>query len=76
MVGGCDVRQLLTDRLRSEIGVVSQDHTLFQTTIAENISLGAGGVASQEAIQSAARLANAHDFISQLPQVNSYNGLV
>ena len=61
------------------MGVVSQDHTLFDTTIAENIRLGSVGKTSlqsvgvhlvpQEEIEWAARQANAHFFISKLPQV-------
>ena len=57
------------ERLREQVGVVSQDPALFQSSIAENIGLGSGGVASQEAIELAARQAYAHEFITQLPQV-------
>ena len=61
-----DIRSLNLKWLRSNIGVVSQEPVLFDTTIAENISYGKEG-ASMEEIQEAAKNANAHDFISQLP---------
>ena len=69
MVGGVDVRQLPLERLREQVGVVSQDPALFNTSLTENIGLGSGGMASQESIELAARQANAHDFITQLPHV-------
>ena len=69
MVGGVDVRQLSTERLREQVGVVSQDPALFQTSIAENIGLGSSGVSPPESIVAAATAANAHDFITKLPQV-------
>jgi len=52
--------------LRSQIGFVSQEPTLFDTTIAENIAITCPN-ASQKEIEAAAKLANAHDFITQLP---------
>jgi len=52
---------------------VSQEPVLFDTTIAENIRYGKEG-ATMEEIKAAARNANAHDFISELP--NGYNTLV
>ena len=69
MIGGVDVRQLSMERLREQVGVVSQDPALFQTSIAENIGLGSGDVSPQESIVAAATAANAHDFITKLPQV-------
>ena len=72
LVGGCDVRNVRTDRLREMVGVVSQDPALFQTTIAQNIQYGSvGGVASEEDVEWAARQAHAHDFICKLPQVRA-----
>ena len=59
--------------LRSNIGVVSQEPVLFDTTIAENISYGREG-ATMEEIETAAHAANAHNFISELP--DGYNTLV
>ena len=65
-----DVRYLNLKWLRSNIGVVSQEPVLFDTTIAENIGYGKEG-ATMEEIETAAKNANAHDFISQLP--DGYN---
>ncbi len=73
LVGGRDVRTLNTRWLRQHIGVVSQEPVLFDTTIAENIRYGKEG-ATEEEIQAAAVQANAHSFISQLP--DKYNTLV
>ena len=52
--------------LRNELGLVSQEPTLFNTTISENIRYGSPQ-ASQKDIEEAARLANAHDFIMSFP---------
>ena len=52
-------------QLRQQIGIVSQDTLLFSATVAENIAFGQP-VASQQAIEHAARLAQAHDFIVQM----------
>lgn len=73
LVGGKDVRTLNLKWLRRNIGWVSQEPVLFHTTIAENIRIGKEG-ATMEEIVAAARCANAHDFISELP--NGYNTLV
>lgn len=64
-----DIRQLNIKWLRSQLGVVGQEPVLFNTTIAENISLGLKDI-SREAIEAAAKQAYAHNFIMQLPQVN------
>ena len=72
-VGGYDVRQLNLHWLRSNIGVVSQEPVLFATTIAENIRYGREDVSDEEMI-AAAEAANAHSFISELP--DGYNTLV
>jgi ABC-type multidrug transport system fused ATPase/permease subunit len=53
--------------LRTQIGLVSQEPTLFDATIAENISINCPE-ATQEEIEVAAKLANAHEFISKLPK--------
>ena len=72
-VGGYDVRDLNLYWLRQRIGVVSQEPVLFATTIAENIRYGHDEV-TQEEIEAAAKAANAHSFISELP--DGYNTLV
>lgn len=62
LLDGVDIREYKIYDLRKLIGMVSQDPILFNDTIANNITLGTGG-ASQEQIEEAARVANAHDFI-------------
>lgn len=61
------MKDLNLKSLRDTIGVVSQEPILFDTTIAENIRLGREG-ASQEEIETAAKDANVHKFITELPQ--------
>lgn len=68
-VDGYDIRSLNLRWLRQHIGIVSQEPVLFDTTIAENIRYGKDGV-TQEQIESASKMANAHDFITKLPQVS------
>ncbi|KAI9182898.1 hypothetical protein H9P43_003810 [Blastocladiella emersonii ATCC 22665] len=62
--------------LRQNVGLVSQEPILFDTTIAENIAYGApdGLVVTQELLEQVCRDANAHDFISKLP--NGYQTMV
>ncbi|KAG2428639.1 hypothetical protein HXX76_011345 [Chlamydomonas incerta] len=64
---GIDLRTLPLRWLRNQVGLVSQEPTLFATTIYENIAIGAKE-ASAEEVEAAARAANAHTFISNLPQ--------
>ena len=73
LVGGHDVRDLNIHWLRNNIGVVSQEPVLFATTISENIRFG-NEDATLEEIEAAAIAANAHSFISELP--DGYNTLV
>ena len=68
LVDGVDIRELNIRWLRQHIGVVSQEPVLFAMSIAENIRYGRDSV-SQQDIEKAAEQANAHDFISQLPEV-------
>lgn len=65
-----DLREFSTRSLRSRMGVVSQDTVLFHDTVRANIAYGLGEV-PQESIERAARAANAHDFIADLP--NGYD---
>ena len=62
-----NIRELAPHDLRRAIGLVSQDVFLFHGTVAENIAYGTFG-ADQAAIEAAARVAEAHDFIVSLPQ--------
>ena len=65
-IDGHDVRQVKLQSLREQIGVVLQEPYLFRGTIAENIAYG-NPTATREEIVAAAIAANAHDFISRLP---------
>lgn len=67
LVDGIDVRQVELQSLRKQIGIVLQTSLLFSATIAENIAYGQPG-AAQEQIEAAARAAQAHDFILDLPE--------
>ena len=64
---GHDLRSVTKKSLRSHIGMVLQDTVLFSTTIKENIAYGKPGATEAE-ILNAARRAQAHDFILQMPQ--------
>ncbi len=70
---GVDIRDLKLRDLRRAIGWVSQDVFLFHGTVADNIAYGSFGASFQE-IQQAAEIAEAQEFIAQLPQ--GYNTLV
>ena len=67
LVGGRDVRDLQLDSLRARIGVVTQETILFNDTVRTNITCGRDD-RHHETVVSAALSANAHEFISQLPQ--------
>jgi ATP-binding cassette subfamily B protein len=64
---GKDLRALDPDWLREQVGVVSQEPILFSTSIADNIRYGRRG-ASQAEIEEAAKVANAHAFITRFPE--------
>ena len=64
-VDGVDVRQVTTESLRSQIGLVPQEATLFGGSIRDNIRYGRLDATDQE-IEAAARAANAHDFITAM----------
>ena len=68
-----DLRDVKLESLRSKIGIVLQETTLFSGTIRENIAFGKPD-ASQEEIEAAAKAAQAHDFISTFP--DGYNAHV
>lgn len=67
LLDGQDIRDLRLHSLRQQIGIVQQDVYLFAGTVADNIRYGKLD-ACQEEIVTAAKLANAHDFIMALPQ--------
>ncbi len=66
-IDGVDIRELAMDEVRQQIGMVLQTPFLFRGTLAENIAYGRPG-ASQYEIMRAAKAANAHDFITRLPE--------
>jgi len=66
LLDGIDVRSVTQDSLHRQIGLVPQDSFLFSGTIADNIRFGDPS-ASDEQVESAARSANAHDFIVSKP---------
>lgn len=66
LVGGHDVRELTLDSLRAAVGLVPEDSFLFSDTIRANISYGLPD-ATDEQIEQAARSAQAHRFIAELP---------
>ncbi len=67
LIDGQDIRKLQLQELRSLFGIVTQEPILFNDTIFHNIAFGHPN-ASKEAVIQAAKVANAHDFISQLEQ--------
>jgi ATP-binding cassette subfamily B protein len=67
LIDGKDIAHATQHSLRSQIAIVQQDPILFHRSLAENIAYGRPG-ASMAAIEQAARLANAHDFILRLPK--------
>ncbi|MFG3316682.1 ABC transporter ATP-binding protein [Streptomyces sp. NPDC048171] len=66
LVGGHDVRELTTDSLRAAVGLVPEDSFLFSDTIRANIAYGRPD-ATDEEVEAAARAAQAHGFVSELP---------
>lgn len=69
-IDGKDVREVDIKSLRSQIGIVLQDNILFSDSVKQNILMGKPDATDEEVI-AAAKAANAHDFIMQLP--NGYD---
>ena len=67
LIDGVDIRDVTLKSLRRQIGVVLQENILFSGTIAQNIAFGQGDFNLQE-VEKAAKIANAHQFISELSQ--------
>ncbi len=65
-IDGVDIRNLTKKSLRNLMGLVTQDSILFNDTVKNNIGLGKEGATEEEIIE-AAKIANAHNFISELP---------
>lgn len=72
-IGGIDLKDIKTDDLRGHIAVVPQNASLFSSTVYDNIAFGKPD-ASPAAVEQAAQEANAHSFITDLPQ--GYNTLI
>ena len=70
VIEGVDISAVTLKSLRQQIGIVPQDTTLFSGTIAQNIAFGRSQFDRDE-VMSAAKIANAHDFISGFP--NGYD---
>lgn len=66
-IDGHDIKAFDMGSLRRQIGMVQQDNILFSDTVKENILLGRPDATFEEVVE-AAKLANAHDFIMDLPQ--------
>ena len=69
-IDGIDIKDFKQESLRGLLGLVTQDSILFNETVRNNISLGKEDATDEEII-AAAKIANAHDFIMDLP--NGYN---
>ena len=67
LVDGVDIRDVTRRSLRREIGVISQDPFLFSASVRENIAFGVLD-ATDEQVERAARAAQAHEFVLELPQ--------
>ena len=67
LIDDCDIRQVQIRSLREQIGIVPQETALFSGSVRENIAYGKLDASPAE-IEAAARAANAHDFITELPQ--------
>ena len=68
LLDGTDTRDITLDSLRALTGIVSQDTVLFNDTVRANVAYGTAARYSQEQIEAAARAANAHAFIAELPE--------
>ncbi|AFZ03262.1 ABC transporter ATP-binding protein [Calothrix sp. PCC 6303] len=65
-IDGVDIRDVTLNSLRRQIGIVPQETTMFSGTIAQNIAFGQTDF-DMQSVETAAKIANAHQFISQLP---------
>jgi ATP-binding cassette subfamily B protein len=66
LIDGADLRDVTLDSLRKQVGLVFQETYLFSDTVSANIAYGRPGIKGGE-VEAAARLAQAHEFIEQLP---------
>ncbi|KAK6123156.1 hypothetical protein DH2020_043104 [Rehmannia glutinosa] len=68
MVNGVPLIEISHEHLHRKISIVSQEPVLFNCSIEENIAYGFDGKASSAEIENAAKMANAHEFISKFPE--------
>ncbi|HEY0994367.1 MAG TPA: ABC transporter ATP-binding protein [Gemmatimonadaceae bacterium] len=68
LLDGTDLRELRLESLRRLIGIVSQDTVLFNDSVRNNIAYGSADRFTQAQVEAAARAANAHGFITELPE--------
>ena len=73
LIDGTDVRDVKLESLRSAIGVIAQDPFLFSASVRENIAFGKAD-ATDEEVEQAAKLAQAHEFVERLP--NGYDTVI
>lgn len=80
-IDGIDIRRFATRDLRSLMGIVCQEPVLFNDTVYNNITFGVdtslpapAGMTWQQAVEQAARIANAHEFIADMP--DGYNTVI
>jgi len=66
-IGGADIRDVTIRSLRGSMALVSQEVAIFSDTLRENIAYGTPGATDEQVVE-AAKLAAAHDFISELPE--------
>lgn len=69
MIDGDNIRNLNISSLREQVCIVSQEPTLFDCTIGENICYGTNRNVTYQEIVEAAKMANIHNFILGLPDV-------
>lgn len=67
LIDGVDIRDLTTSSLRSQLGIVTQDAILFNESIKNNLKLGKDNASNEEIIE-ALKVANAWEFVKDLPQ--------
>jgi subfamily B ATP-binding cassette protein MsbA len=72
-IDGTDIRHVTLDSLRNQVGIVPQETILFNGSVYDNILYGRLD-ATKEEIEAAAKAANAHDFIMELPE--GYNTML
>nr|XP_043626692.1 ABC transporter B family member 25-like [Erigeron canadensis] len=68
LINGVPLVDISHEHLHKRISIVSQEPTLFNCSIEENIAYGLDGKASEEEVEKAAKMANAHEFISKFPE--------